>query len=207
MQTTFRQNVFRQYRLLKYIRDILNNWLIDPSNIQDQRLVYQLYKNNKLRKQNIRVGVAFDANNNFIGATPSILINIGKTTYQRANLNYVANPQFYNNPTQSPILHILHKTVPVIVSVITQGYQMNLVLTQLIQNFLASNIHTIQQDCAMLDKVDFTQVSQPKPIKVGQIANAKQLYKSDIVLTVYGHVTWSIATQGPVFQGVSYKTN
>lgn len=204
-QNTFRQDVFQQYRLLKYIRDILLNWFSDPANIQDQRLAFQLYKRGQLNKQHIKLGTAFNQQNQFIGTTPSITIQLGDITYQSPNINIQGNPNFYRNPMESPTVNVKYKIIPISIVVTTQGYDSNVVLTQLIQMFLAANINFIQADCTMLDSSSIQRVSKPTLVKAGQAANAKQLYKSQITLLAKGHIIWSTNTQGPVFQGISFN--
>lgn len=206
-QNTFRQDVFQQYRLVKYIRDLLLNWFSDSANIEDQRLASQLYKKGKLNKQNIKIGTAYNHQNQFIGTTPSITVQIGDIQYQNLGINFQGNPNFLRNPMQAPTVNMKFKTIPIIISVTTQGYDSNMVLTQLIQMFLAANINFIQADCTMLDHSSIQKVTKPTPIKPGQAANAKQLYKSQIMLTAQGHVIWSTNTQGPVFQGISFNNN
>lgn len=207
MDNTFQDGFAQQYRVLKYIKDILNNWFADPANILDQRIKNQLFHKGKLKKGCLKIGTAFNSARQFIGATPSISISLGDVSYQRVGINFSGNPQFIDNPTKAPLANVRYKNVPINITIVTQTYDATVLLAQLIQMFLTTNIDIIQEDCTMLDAASVIGISAPVMVRPAQAANAKQLCKSTIQLLARGHVCWATDTQGPVFQGLSYITN
>lgn len=204
---TFPQNVLQQSRIIKYIRDIINNWFSDPINIRDQRLRRQLFDNDQLKRGTIKIGTSFNDSNQFIGTTPDISVSLGDIIYQHPAINTIGNNAFASNPTLAPALNIHNKTIPIAITITTQSYDATMLLTQLLQLFIVANIDIIREDCAMLDTLRMHKITAPIPVQPGQAANARQLYKSVIQLVTVGHVMNAIDTQGPIFNGLQFTNN
>ena len=176
-QNTFKSGVSQQYRIMKYFRDILNNWFADQKNIKDQRLVYLLYdKEGNLNKDCIKTGTAFDSDKIYTGTTPAVIVSIGDITYSHRPLGSGTNIAFYNNPVQAQFCNFKIKNIPIQISIITQHHDGTVLLAQLIQTFLNINCDSFVQDNNSLSAVDVMSISKPQQLKASQAGNAKDLY-------------------------------
>lgn len=197
----------QQSRVVKYIKDILNNFFADSRNIKDQRLVSLMYDpKGNLNKDCVKVGCAFSPDKRYQGTTPAIIISLGEISYMARPVNRGGNPQFGRNPMASPNLQWRIKQIPVIVSVVTQSYDGTILLAQLIQTFLMMNSQSIQSDCNNISSIAVMQVSAVQPVPNGQMGNAKQVYMSEISVAASSVLSWTHDTQGPVFRGLGLTT-
>ena len=201
---TFQPGCGQQTRIVKYIRDLILNWLSQPRNIKDKRILSLLYlPNGELRPGCIKVDTPYDPDKAFAGTTPAIIISRGAIRYDIHPVNNnTVNPAFRQNRTQAPIAKFKLKTLPVNISVVTQSHDGTDLLAELLQLFLAMNCDAIRNDCQLLSYFDVDQISQITAIKPAQMGAAKQLYLCSIKLTVGSYITWTQDTQGPVFKGI-----
>lgn len=201
---TFQAGYGQQTRIVKYIRDIILNWLAQPRNIKDKRILSMLYlPNGQLRPGCVKVDTPYDPDKAFAGTTPAIVVSRGSIQYNIHPVNNnTVNPQFRINKTQAPIAKFRLKVMPVNIAVVTQSHDGTDLLAELLQLFLAMNCDAIRKDCQLLNFFDVAQVSQISAVKPAQLGNAKQLYMSTIKLTIGTHITWTQDTQGPVFKGI-----
>ena len=207
-KSTLSEGFGQQYRISKYIKDILNNWFADSRNIKDQRLLRLLYdRKGCLNKDCIKLGCAYDPDKIYAGTTPAVIVSVGDIVYKPRPINEPGNAAFNKNPMQAPIKHWSIKMIPIIVSVITQSYDGTLLLAQLLQLFLKMNCSVIQQDNNNIDAIDVQQVSAIQELPIGQAGNAKQLFACSITVPTASTLSWTTDTQGPVFKGVGVKTN
>lgn len=207
-QSTLVDGFGQQYRVSKYIKDILNNWFADSRNIKDQRLLKLMYnRKGQLNKDCIKMGCAFDPDKTYAGTTPAVTVGVGDITYSQRPVNEPGNPQFGDNPMQAPIMFWSIKTIPIIISVITQSYDGTLLLAQLIQLFLKMNCNAIQSDCNNVTAIDVQQVGAIQELSMGQAGNAKQVFASSITVPVSSVLSWTSDTQGPVFKGIGLTNN
>lgn len=205
-KSTFQNGYAQQYRIMKYFKDLLNNWFADKRNIKDQRLVSLLYDaNGNLNKDCFKTGTAFNPDGTYAGTTPAVVVSLGTITYQNRPINRAGNPQFLRNPMQPPVKQCRFKLIPIQITVITQSCDGTILLAELIQLFLAMNSQAIQQDTNALSFVNVNQVSSPQAVQPGSGGNAKQLYASTISVSTMSVLTWTTDTQGPVFNGYSMR--
>lgn len=207
-KSTLPEGFGQQYRVVKYIKDIVNNFFADSRNIKDQRILSLMYnRKGDLNKDCIKVGCPFDPDSAYAGTTPAVVIGVGDISYSPRHINEGGNPQFASNPMKAPVGNWRIKNIPVIISVITQSYDGTLLLTQLIQMFLAMNSNAIQKDCNNVSAVTVDGVSAIKEVPIGSSGNAKQLYMSNISVSIASVLSWVCDTQGPVFKGVNTTNN
>ena len=205
-EPTLFQGFGQQYRISKYIKDILNNWFADQRNILDPRIRKLMYVKGQLNKDCLKLGCAFDPNKIYAGTTPAIIVSVGDITYNPRHINQPGNPAFNKNPMQSPILDWVIKNIPIIISVITESYDGTLLLTELVEMFLKMNLNVIAHDINNINAIDIQQVGAVKEVPTGQAGNAKQLFASNIVMPVASILSWTSDTQGPVFKGIGLTT-
>ena len=205
-KSTLFQGFGQQYRISKYIKDILNNWFADQTNILDPRIKKLMYTKGQLSKDCLKLGCAFDPNKIYAGTTPAIIVSVGDITYSPRHINQPGNPTFSKNPMRSPILDWVIKNIPIIISVITESYDGTLLLTELVEMFLKMNRNVIAHDINNISAIDVQQVGAVKEVPMGQAGNAKQLFASNIVMPVASILSWTSDTQGPVFRGVGLTT-
>ena len=207
-QNTLLEGFGQQYRILKYMKDILNNFFADSRNIKDPRLLKLMYDcKGNLNKDCIRVGCTFDPDTKYAGTTPAVIIGVGDISYSQRPINQAGNPAFRTNPLNSPTYQWRFKNIPIVVSVITESYDGTLLLTQLIQMFLVMNSNTIQQDCNNISAISVQGVSTIREVSMGESGNAKQLYASNISVPISSVLSWTHDTQGPVFKGMEITNN
>ena len=207
-KSTLPQGFGQQYRVVKYIKDIINNFFADSRNIKDQRILTLMYNHKgELNKDCLKVGCPFDPDSTYAGTTPAVVVGVGDISYSPRHINQGGNPAFVNNPMQAPVGDWRIKNIPVIISVITQSYDGTLLLTQLIQMFLTMNSNVIQQDCNNISAISVEGVSAIKQVPTGSAGNAKQLYMSNISVPIASVLSWTCDTQGPVFKGVNITNN
>lgn len=202
-QNTFQSGIVQQYRLLKYIRDILINWFSDKRNIKDQRLHSLLYKDDQLNIDCIKIGSPFNTDSIYSGTTPSVYVGLQNIQYLGNGVNKGGNPQFGINPMQAPIMQYRLKNINFQINVTTQSYDGTVLLTELIQMFLVVNSSYIESDCNALNYFRVTGLTPIEVVQPSQIGNSKQIYNQKINVATCGAVTWVEDTQGPVFRGIS----
>lgn len=200
------QGAGQQYRILKYIKDILNNWFADSRNIKDQRLLRLLYNSQgQLNKDCIRLGCAFDPQKAYAGTTPAIVVSLGDIQYSQRPVTVGMSRGFTQNPTQAILGHWRTKMIPIQVSVITQSYDGTVLLTQLLQLFLLTNSYAIAADCNGLSSFDVVGVQAPKELPPGQSGGAKYTFASNVSIQASSVVSWTQDTQGPVYKGMGIQ--
>lgn len=87
-ENTLKDGFGQQYRISKYIKDILNNWFADSRNIKDSRILRLLYDaKGNLNKDCIKLGCAFDPNKIYAGTTPAVVVSVGDITYMPRPIN------------------------------------------------------------------------------------------------------------------------
>lgn len=208
-QSTFQPGYGQQTRIVKYFRDLLLNWLAQPRNIKDKRILSMLYlPNGQLRPGCVKVDTPYDPDKAFAGTTPAIVVSRGPVKYDLSPVNTnPLNSDFINNPTQAMVGQFRLKTFPVNINVITQSHDGTDLIAELLQLFLVMNHQAIREDCSLLSFVQVGGVSEIQAVKPAEAGNAKQVYAASITLNVGTHVTWTQDTQGPVFTGIRLTAN
>ena len=162
-ENTLVEGFGQQYRISKYIKDVLNNWFSDRRNILDSRLVKLLYNSKgELSKDCIKLGCAFDPDKAYAGTTPAVIVSVGDITYRPRHINQPGNPDFGKNPMQAPIRDWNIKMIPIIISIITESYDGTLLLTELVEMFLKMNCSVIAQDINNISAIDVQQIGAVK---------------------------------------------
>lgn len=202
---TFQPGIFQQYRLKKYFRDVLLNWLSQPENILDNRIRKMLFQSNgQLKRQLIRVDTPFDKDSKYAGSTPSVVISGGPIQYQPRQVTL--GPAWPAIPTmRSAFGHTRKKSISLVFSVVAQDYDQVDLLTQLLQLFLLVNANSIVKDCPMLSSFDVLRLDAPTAVETSM--HSKQVYSCSIHTQATGYVGWTEDTQGPVFKGLTKKVN
>lgn len=207
-QSTFSQGYGQQSRIVKYIRDLLNNWFADSRNIKDQRILSLMYdKEGNLSKNCIKLSTPFDPSKVYSGTTPAILVALQDISYNQLPVNIPGNQDFKDNPMNAPIFNYRIKNIPISITIVTENHDGTILLAQLVQLFLVMNCYSIMADCNSLHFFNVSGVSAPKEVEYGQAGNAKKLYSSTISVITQSSVQWNTDTQGPVFKGLRVTSN
>jgi hypothetical protein len=202
---TLRDYPLQGYRLLHWLEDIITNWLSDPINIKDERLVSLLGLNNiddAVLASMCITGTPYTADTKFAGSSPKIIVSLGGT-------DYVASPvithKCVNALNGSIPAHkgTKIKTTALKVSVYTESYDGTVLLAGLLEDFLAFSELQLLRDNGSISAFTVRGSSEISEIKQGSAANAKSLYTSTIMITVSGGIEWSTDVQGPVYRGVT----
>lgn len=199
---TFQAGIAQQYRLLKYMRDLLENWTAQPQNIKDRRLKLLFFDSQGNRRKCFKIGTAFDKDSKWAGTTPSVTVSLGNVQYVRQQVNLPGLTCSAFNRT-SITSHSRQKIFSLTISVVTQDYDATILLAQLIQMFLTVNSANIVRDCSMLQAFDVLQIDAPAVVETQ--AQSKQVYGSVIQVQAVGYICWTQDTQGPVFRGIENK--
>lgn len=197
---TFQAGISQQYRIIKYIRDILQNWTAQPQNIKDRRLKKLFFDSHCKRRPCFRINTAFDKQSRWAGTTPSITVSLGNVQYKKQQINMPGFSCQVLGRT-SVTTHSRQKIFNISISVVTQDYDETVLLTQLLEMFLTVNSANIVRDCCMLHEFQVTQIDAPAVVETQ--TQSKQVYGSSIQLQALGYLCWTQDTQGPVFRGTT----
>lgn len=203
-QDSFQPHIFQQYRLKKYFRDVLLNWLADPDNILDVRIRRMLFDaQGNLRRDLIKTDTAFTKDSKYAGTTPSIVISGGAIQYSPRQV--ALSSAWPQSTSRSVIGHSRRKAIGITFSVVTQDYDGTDLLAQLLQLFLLINAGAIVKDCKMISSFDVLRLDAPAAVETA--TQSKHVYGCNIHTQATGYVNWTEDTQGPIFKGLIQKAN
>lgn len=202
---TFQSGIFQQYRLKKYFRDVLLNWIAQPENILDKRIRKMLLTQSGDLKPNVlKIGTAFDKDSKYAGTTPAIVISGGAIQYAPREVT-LGPANGVTGVPQTAYGHSRRKAISITFTVITQDYDQTDLLSELLQLFLLQNANSIVKDCPMLSSFDVLKLDAPSAVETSM--QSKQVYSCSIATIATGYVCWTEDTQGPVFKGLIHKAN
>lgn len=199
------------YRTLYWLKDILVNFLADPVNIKDDRICKILNMQNGATPEQLNalfdVGVAYSESTKKACTTPKIFISLGAKQYPARSINQVGTGVIADCGAIPMYLGVRHKTINVIITVMTEVYDSTVVFTDLLEDFLLINEIELAQDNGMISEIHVTGVTEPQFINVGQSTHAKCIYVQKISLQITGGISWTTDTQGPVYRGMQQNIN
>ena len=199
------------YRTLYWLKDILVNFLADPVNVKDDRICKILNMQNGATPEQLNalfdVGVAYSESTKKACTTPKIFISLGAKQYPARSINQVGTGAIADCGAIPMYLGVRHKTINVIITVMTEVYDSTVVFTDLLEDFLLINEIELAQDNGMISEVHVTGVTEPQFINVGQSTHAKCIYVQKISLQITGGISWTTDTQGPVYRGMQQNIN
>lgn len=199
------------YRMLYWLKDILCNFMADPVNIKDDRICKILNMQNGPTPEKLNalfsVGVAYTENTQKACTTPMIFISLGPRNYPITGINEVGGLPIaigWNAPAGEVIRH---KTINLVITIMTEKYDSTIVFTDLIEDFLLLNDTLLKADNGMISEFHVTGVSEPEFKQIGTSAHAKEIYQQKIGIQVVGGISATRDTQGPVFRGLTQQVN
>ena len=197
----------QQYRLLHWLKDILKNFLCDPTNIKDERLSKLMRLQDGATEQELRalfsVGVPYSTDSRKANITPILIVSLGETTYPITHFNSGASPITSESGSRAMAAGAKYKAMGCSVSVVTESYDGTILLGGLVEDFLNINERLLAQDSRFLSEFKVVGSTAPEEIKAGTAHNAKTIYQLTIKISTLGGVSWTVDTQGPVFRGVT----
>lgn len=199
------------YRMLYWLKDILCNFMSDPINIKDERIckILNMQNGDDPTKLNalFDIGVAYSENTQKACTTPMIFISLGPRQYPIRGITQVgAMPTAlgWNAPDCEVIRH---KTINLIITIMTEKYDSTVVFTDILEDFLLLNEDLLKADNGMISEFHVTGVSEPEFQRIGTSAHAKEIYQQKIGIQVVGGISATRDTQGPVFRGLTQQVN
>jgi len=208
---TMKGGVFEPYRLMYWLKNVIENFMSDPINIKDDRVCKMLNFQDGDTPEKLDalfdIGVTFSERTHKACTTPMIIISLGETQYPVRSINEVGCGAIALNGA-IPMYHgMQHKTLTLFVTVITEKYDSCVVLTSAIENYLVVNSNALKEDNGMISEFHLQGVTAPQMVEIGKASNAKPVYEQKIGIIVTGGISWTTDTQGPVFRGVQTQVN
>jgi hypothetical protein len=204
---TLRDYPLQGYRVMHWLEDIITNWICDPINVKDERLVSLLglhtIEDEALASLCI-TGTPYSPDAATACATPKIVISLAGTEYPASPLVTGKIPNALNGSIPD-YTGVKFKSMALKVTVYTESYDGTVLLAGLLEDFLLFNERQLCMDNGSLNSFTVRGSSEITEIKQGSIANAKSLYTTAISIMVTGGITWNVDNQGPVFRGVQFK--
>lgn len=203
---TFKSGDFQPYRILHWMKDLLQNFFSASINLKDERLCGLLgFQDGKLPTKldaMFRVGVPFNPKSVIkAGTTPAIIVSVTDTSYPVPTVcaAYPGQNALGGMARYQGAKHIL---MHMQIAVAAETYDGALLLSNLLEAFLATHEKEIMLDCASISQFNVTGSTGPQEISVDQSGNAKPLYQATIALSIVGGLSWLSYTQAPVFRGL-----
>ena len=208
---TLKGGTFDPYRLLYWLKNVLENFMSDPINIHDPRLCHLLNMQNGDDPQHLdalfEIGVTYSERTVKACTTPLIIISLGEAQYPVRGINEPGAGPIALNGAIPMYKGQQHKSLTLYVSIITEKYDSTVVLTNAVEKYLVINSNALVRDNGMISEFHLLGISAPQMIDAGTKSNAKPVYEQKIAITVTGGISWTTDTQGPVFRGIRIQQN
>lgn len=194
-----------RYRFAHWLCDVVRNFMSDPEHIRDERLRGLLWPQDGIEPDNCRasfqVGLPLAHDSRKACVTPALLVSVGQQTYPTTLIN--AGTSALNEPCgRRAMLHCTtERQVTGKIAIVTESLDGTLLLCDLLEDYLVINEKLFPMD-GLVSALHCNGSSEPAMIRVGEAANAKELYQTVIGVTAVGGMAWDIDTQGPTFRGL-----
>ena len=203
---TMKGGAISSYRMLYWLRDILANFLVDPINVKDERICKILNMQDGATAEQLNalftIGVAYNESTKKACTTPAIFISLGPRQYPVRGINQIGSDPVAFCGTVPMHMGVRHKTINMVITILTEKHDSTVVLADLMEDFLLINETQLIQDNGMISEFHVTGVSEPELLVVGTGAHAKNIYRQKISVTATGGISWTTDTQGPIFRGI-----
>ena len=208
---TFQPGYSSEYRTLHWLKDIIANFMSDPINIKDERLCRLLNFQNGDKETNqnalFDIGTAYGTGTQKATTTPMLLISYCGTQYQVKPINQIGIGPFTTNGSVPMYRGMKYKTMSFKITITTETYDGNLLLSSFIQDFLLINENQFVRDNHSINEFHVLGMQEPQMVRCGEDVHAKTVFKTTIGLVIDGGLSWVTDTQGPVYRGLSIKVN
>ena len=208
---TMRGGAISSYRMLYWLRDILSNFMADPINIKDERICKILNMQDGATPEQLNalfaIGVSYNDSTKKACTTPLIYISLGPRQYSIGGINQIGSDKIALCGATPMHMGVKHKTIHMVITIMTEKHDSTVVLTDLIEDFLLINETLLIQDNDMISEFHVTGVTAPEILVAGTGAHAKDIYQQKISVTATGGISWTTDTQGPIFRGVETQVN
>lgn len=208
---TMKGGAISSYRMLYWLRDILSNFMADPINIKDERICKILNMQDGATPEQLNalfaIGVSYNDSTKKACTTPLIYISLGPRQYSIGGINQIGSDKIALCGATPMHMGVKHKTIHMVITIMTEKHDSTVVLTDLIEDFLLINETLLIQDNDMISEFHVTGVTAPEILVAGTGAHAKDIYQQKISVTATGGISWTADTQGPIFRGVETQVN
>ena len=208
---TLRGGTFDPYRLMYWLKNILENFMSDPINIHDPRLCHLLSMQDGEGAAHLdalfEVGVPYSERTQKACTTPMILISLGEAQYPIRGITEAGAAPTSLDGALPMYEGYQHKNLILYITIITEKYDSTVVLTNAIERYLVINSNALVQDNGMISEFHLQGITAPKMEDAGTKSNAKPIYEQKIAIVVTGGISWTTDTQGPVFRGIELQAN
>ena len=202
---------FSSYRMLYWLKDILCNFMSDPVNLKDDRICKILNFQNGATPEQLnalfRVDVAYSEKSPKACTTPMIFISLGPRQYTARGINQIGSEPVSICGFQPMNMGFRHKTVNMVITIMTEKYDSTIVFTDLFEDFLLTHEDLLKLDNGMISEFHVANVSEPEIIQIGQSPNPKVIYTQKISVIATGAISWTTDVQGPVYRGIDLQVN
>lgn len=208
---TLKGGAFDPYRLMYWLKNILENFLSDPINLKDARICKMLNFQDGDTPETLNalfdVGVGYSERTQKACTTPMILISLGEASYPVRGINEVGSGPVAWDGAIPMYKGMQHKELKLNITVLTEKYDSTVVFTNAIETFLIINSNQLVRDNGMISEFHVVALSAPQLEEPGKDTNAKAIYAQRITVSVTGGISWITDTQGPVFRGITPQVN
>lgn len=208
---TMQGGAISSYRMLYWLRDILANFMCDPINIKDARICKILNMQDGATPEQLNalfaIGVAYNESTKKSCTTPLIFISLGARQYPVRGINQIGSEPVALCGATPMHMGTKHKTINMVITIMTEKHDSTVVLTDLMEDFLLINETELIQDNGMISEFHVTGVSAPEMLQIGTGAHAKVIYQQKISIMTTGGIAWTRDTQGPIFRGVETQAS
>lgn len=201
---------FQMYRIVHWLRDIICNLFSSSINIRDERLAGLLrLQDGELPTQldaMFRVDVPYNPKSIIkAGTTPAVIVSAGQSSYMNNTLTITGTvpTSLLKDAGAYTGCKLIKSTLQI--TTITESYDGTLLLSNLIEQFLATHELELRRDCPCLSQFTVLGASGPQEIPQDQLMNADSLYQSAIDISIAGSISWNTSTQGPLFRSLRYS--
>jgi len=195
-----------RYRFAHWLCDVVRNFMSDPEHIRDERLRGLLWPQDGIEPDNCRasfqVGLPLAHDSRKACVTPALLVSAGQQTYPASFINAGVAAEETVTGIGAMYEGTAVRQVAGKIAVVTESLDGTLLLCDMLEDYLVAAGPLLQSD-GMVQKLTLEGSSEPAMIRVGEAANAKELFQSVIGVTAAGGITWTTDTQGPVYRGVT----
>ena len=201
-EDTLQHGPLSRYRLTHWLIDQLKTLFSDPVNIPDERLSWLLEAHMADNENFIRVGMPYTNNPKKACNTPLVLVSAAGSSYPLEGIN---NGLPFNSAAINASLmyrRTVAKSVDAQITVLTESCDGTLLLSDIIEDYLLKNkLHFVRD--GMVHQLNVIGASEVRQLSANEGVNAKDIYQTVIQLRVFGGVSWTTDTQGPVYRGTT----
>ena len=199
-----------KYRFTHWLCDFVSNFLSEPGNIKDERLRSLLWPQDGSEPDQchakVRVGLPMEKDSRNAGATPAILVSATEASYPVETLNLGVGVFAGDINALQMGKNVIPRKLGAKIAVVTESLDGTYLFSDIIEMYLLRCKHLVKTDNGAISQFNVLGSTGPQMIQQGQAGNAKTIYQDVISLSVIGSLAYVFDTAGPVYRGVTPRT-